>query len=281
MAIRMGKAQKKAPSYDRRRAEQFWSRRLASTNPLAAVLTYNAPPEINHAYDEWERQVLLKYLGQKMRGKRVLDLGAGIGRISLLLAKRGSEVVALDNSGAMLDKLAKSAVSARLTKRVTTVHAESSNLPFNDRSFDVIICFGLLEHLPEEERTRTLQEAVRVLKPAGRILVVVNNVENPMLSARYQLKRQKPDGYFVTLVGLESLDRSLRGLKMKIKVLADNPGYALVHYLLAQQTGNQQVRGRELGDLCKSALKLDIERSLPEEFRRIFASHFIIELRHK
>lgn len=274
-------APKKTSSYDPSRAERFWSRRLASTGPLSAVLTYNAPPELNRAYDEWEKQVLLGYLGHDVRGKRVLDLGAGIGRISLLLAKRGAEVVALDNSRAMLDRLAKAASSMRLTKHVTTVHSESSCLPFDDRSFDFVACFGLLEHLPEKERQRTLGEAVRVVKRTGRILLVVNNIDNPFLTSRYPLKRQERSGYYVTLVGLDWLERSLRGFKMRMQVLADNPGYALVHYLMTPQMRKQQRRPKRMAEMCQTALEMDLKQSLPQRLRRIFASHFIVELRRK
>ena len=115
--------ERSSTQYNVRKAEQFWSGRLSSTNSLAAVLTYNAHPELNRLYDEWEKQSLMEHLGKGLRGKRLLDLGAGVGRISLLAATQGAEVIALDNSRAMLERLSKSAARSRLSARITTVHA--------------------------------------------------------------------------------------------------------------------------------------------------------------
>lgn len=267
--------------YDPRRAEQFWSRRLASTNSLAAVLTYNARPELNRAYDEWEKQSLLSHFGKKLSGKRVLDLGAGVGRISLVMAQQGAEVIALDNSRAMLERIAGSAAKSRLSSRITTVHAPSHQIPLDDRTVDVVICFGLLEHLPGAERRQTLNEAARVLKKNGRMLVVVNNMENPLLTARYLLAKQKRDGYFVTLVGLPWVTRIAKSLKLKSSVLAANPGYALVHYLLDPHRKQMRLTSTEFRAICQFSLRADLEMQFPESLRRRLASHFLVELRYR
>ncbi|MCK5443136.1 MAG: methyltransferase domain-containing protein, partial [Maribacter sp.] len=45
------------------------------------------------------------------------------------------------------------------------VQADICNLPFNDNSFDVILCNHVLEHIPED--AKAMQELYRILKPNG------------------------------------------------------------------------------------------------------------------
>jgi len=74
----------------------------------------------------------------------VLDCGCGTGANSGRLAKRGSEVVGLD--------LSKKAL-LQAKKRYREPHfvlGDTTELPFREASFDVIICSDVLEHIPED-----------------------------------------------------------------------------------------------------------------------------------
>jgi 2-polyprenyl-3-methyl-5-hydroxy-6-metoxy-1,4-benzoquinol methylase len=104
----------KTKRYDPAEAERFWTSRLKSTNPLAAVLTYDAPAEANQAYDLWERESLIRLLDRPIKGKMALDIGCGTGRIALTLAKKGANVTALDLSSAMLEFCSNEARKAKV-----------------------------------------------------------------------------------------------------------------------------------------------------------------------
>lgn len=52
-----------------------------------------------------------------------------------------------------------------LNSPLADVQADICNLPFQDRSFDIILCNHVLEHIPDD--TRAMQELFRVLKPGG------------------------------------------------------------------------------------------------------------------
>jgi SAM-dependent methyltransferase len=67
-------------------------------------------------------------------GSPVLDVGAGTGRVTLDLARRGHEVVALDLSGELLDALRDRATGLE----VTTVHADARDFTI-DRSFPLVL----------------------------------------------------------------------------------------------------------------------------------------------
>ncbi|TPV35695.1 class I SAM-dependent methyltransferase [Paucihalobacter ruber] len=56
-------------------------------------------------------------------------------------------------------------VTTDLNSPLADVKADICNLPFNDNSFDVILCNHVLEHIPDD--TKAMQELFRVLKPEG------------------------------------------------------------------------------------------------------------------
>jgi ubiquinone/menaquinone biosynthesis C-methylase UbiE len=264
--------------YDAIRAGSFWSQRLQSTDPLSAVLTYNAPPELNRAYDEWERQSLFNNLPAKMKGKRVLDLGSGIGRHSIPLAKLGAEVIAVDPSDGMRRHLAKAARKSRVDDHVTTVSASADQIPFGDRLFDVAVCFGVLEHLPEQARKTCLSELIRVVNKRGKIFVVVNNYENALLKATYDLKSQRRDGYFVSLVGINWLQRQCRRFNATAKIISANPFYAMAHYYLHPNLKKSGMSKYEFAVLCRQLAQLDASHGISEPLCRKMASHFMVEI---
>jgi len=96
---------------------------------------------------------------------RVLDVGAGTGFLSLIVAGLGHTVTAVDLSERMLDRLAAKASAQQLT--VTTIHARADEVPRTD--FDVVMSRHLLWTLPDPEGTL---RAWRAAAPGGRLLLV-------------------------------------------------------------------------------------------------------------
>jgi len=97
-------------------------------------------------------------------GARVLDVGAGTGRVAIPLASRGCRVVALDPSTPMLARTLDKAPGVRLALTV----GAGAPLPFRDRSFDGVVIARLLYLLSDWRET--LDEAVRVLRGGGCLL---------------------------------------------------------------------------------------------------------------
>lgn len=265
--------------YNSKAADRFWTKRLGSTDALSAVLTYGAPGELNRAYDTWERRNLFSLLKPPLTGKRTLDIGYGTGRIALAMAKEGAEVTAIDISQGMLDHLCRRARRAGLVSRINRIHAASDAIPCSDRTFDIITCFGLLEHLPETVRRKTMQEAFRCLRQTGRLYIVVNNVRNIFLKGKYRLGRQCRDGYYVSLVGLEWLEDICDKYKMTTRVVGSNPLYALAHYYLNPRRKELSISQQEFKQFCKVAVKCDLSGEFEKLIPGRLSSHYMVQIR--
>lgn len=264
--------------YSAEAAARFWGRRLESTDPLAAVLTYNAPAAVNRAYDQWESRSLEKLLPRSMGSKRALDIGCGVGRITAVLASRGAAVTAVDISPAMLAACRRRLHRRGLSAGVTLVERSADDLDLRSR-FDVITCFGLLEHLPERPRRECLRQALGLLKSRGRMFVVVNNDRNVLLADRYSMTRQRRDGYFVGLVGINWLRRRCLRAGFQVDLRAANPFYALLHYHLLPNRKRLDVSERQLGHLARLAVEADLAHPLDGPSPQHLASHFLVEIK--
>jgi SAM-dependent methyltransferase len=111
---------------------------------------------------------LVAYLVGKLdvRGKTVLEVGAGTGRDSLELAARGAEVWTLDYSDESLELTRRAAGD-----RLRIVCGDALSLPFGNGSFDIVFHQGLLEHF--RQPLDLLAENHRVLRAGGCLLVDV------------------------------------------------------------------------------------------------------------
>lgn len=104
---------------------------------------------------------------------RVLDVGGGMGRISVPLSA-AYDVTLCDVSEPMLELARKAAAQAKAPTRLTTQLVDASKpLPYPDASFDLIVCLDLLVHLPDP--VEAVREMHRVLKPSGAAIIDNSN----------------------------------------------------------------------------------------------------------
>ena len=108
-------------------------------------------------------------------GSRVLDIACGSGHTTLRIAERtGCTVHGLDiHQSAVAEARAAAAQGGLASRSDFQVHDAAKPLPFEDRSYDALICVDAINHLPD--RQGVLAEWARVLKPEG-ILVFTDPV---------------------------------------------------------------------------------------------------------
>ncbi len=132
----------------------------------------------NNAAQNWEKEhqrekersklgKLFPYLPVK-KGDRVLDAGCGTGRLIPFIKKAAGcegQIVEMDFAQKML-RLAKEKHS---TPNINFVQSDAQQVPFREKSFDVVICFALLPHIPNKQRA--LKEFKTILKPKGSLFI--------------------------------------------------------------------------------------------------------------
>jgi SAM-dependent methyltransferase len=96
---------------------------------------------------------------------RHLECAAGVGSLSITLARQGRLVVAADLSLPSLSFLHQRAAASGLGDRVLPVIADITRLPFDDGIFDSASSAETLEHIPDHETA--VSELARVLVPGG------------------------------------------------------------------------------------------------------------------
>lgn len=109
-------------------------------------------------------KILNKYLPEKAT---ILDLGGGAGVYSFPLAKQGYKVYLADLSDELIKQAKKDAQENNSLVSCDVVNATDLSI-YNDNQFDVVLLFGPLYHLlDEEERNKCISEVGRVLKSNG------------------------------------------------------------------------------------------------------------------
>lgn len=121
----------------------------------------------------------------ELAGKDVLEIGCGTGVHARLLAAAGARVTAVD--------LTPTAVE--LTRRRLDLHglhadvleADAEALPFDDDSFDFVWSWGVVHH--SNDTRRVLAEIARVVRPGGRLALMVYHRSSITYWIQYQLIR--------------------------------------------------------------------------------------------
>jgi SAM-dependent methyltransferase len=122
--------------------------------------------------DLWNEHISRYLFASRLcRFKKVIDLGCGNGYGSAELAKKAESVVGVDISESAIVEAKELYQAANLQYQVGSL----DQLPFADGSFNLGVCFEVIEHL--DNFRALLAEAKRVLAPGGQLIISTPNIE--------------------------------------------------------------------------------------------------------
>lgn len=133
------------------------------------------------------RDEALRRLGERIDG-HMLQVAAVYGDITPKIAERlapGASLTLVDIAPIQLQNVAR---KLPLQPRVSLQQQDSTALDFADGQFDTVLLFFLLHEQPDDIKYQTCAEALRVLKPGGRLLVVDYHQPKAWHPFRYLLK---------------------------------------------------------------------------------------------
>lgn len=182
-----------------------------------------------HRYaTEWHIPQAANFAGAG--GKRVLEIGCGVGTDGAQFARAGADYTGVDLTEAAVDLARQNFAQRQLPGEFRTADAE--NLDFPDESFDLVYSHGVLHHTPDT--ARAVREIHRVLRPGGRGVVMLYHRD----SYNYR-------------VGIQMLRRA------GTRLLRHETGLKLIHGLTGEPLDSLREHARRLKQERDSYLSAD------------------------
>jgi SAM-dependent methyltransferase len=145
------------------------AREFGDTKPLRAMIARNSDL-VNYYFDNITKRILDRSL--RLPQKRVRDLGCGIGRLTLWMARKAQHVTGVDISEEMTRVARSRAASQGLRNAIFQVY-DGTTLLYDNASFDIIVCVGVLKYvIDEEDFARVIGEMCRTVVRGGQIAVI-------------------------------------------------------------------------------------------------------------
>jgi ubiquinone/menaquinone biosynthesis C-methylase UbiE len=136
-------------------------------------------------------------------GEQVLDVGCGTGTLAVAAARAAPDVTVtgLDADASILHRARKRATDAGLEIRFDV--GRSTELPYPDTSFDLVLSTLFFHHLPDDEKGKTAAELLRVLRPGGRLVVGdLGRPQDPLMRVAVRGTVQLLDGVATTALNV-------------------------------------------------------------------------------
>lgn len=130
----------------------------------------------------------------------VLDLGCGLGNLSLEAARRGHEVVAVDGSATAVERIRSCAARERVPVRAEQADLGSWRV---DRCYDTIVAIGLLMFFRRERGLELLRDLKEHVLPGGRVIL------NVLIEGTTFMSMFEPGNYY--LFGPHELEEFFAG----------------------------------------------------------------------
>jgi SAM-dependent methyltransferase len=187
---------------------------------------------------------------ESFRGRRVLEVGCGMGTMAMGWARQGARITAVDMNPVAVQQTTQ---RFRLFDVPGTVlQSDARSLPFAADSFDYFYSWGVLHHSPDLERS--VEECFRVLKPGGRYGVMLYDRESILFRYRIQFVEGFLHGESRFLGPVELASRYADGDRQE-----GNP-----HTWPVTAKEASRIFGRHSHSVQMRRFGLDLDKSLPQ-----------------
>ncbi|HET6650748.1 MAG TPA: class I SAM-dependent methyltransferase [Candidatus Limnocylindria bacterium] len=103
-----------------------------------------------------------------LSGKRIADIGTGIGHYPMILARRTGRTYGIESDPELLAEARRRAAGSH-QPNIRIVEGEPTKLPLRNGAVDIVLTSNIL---PEDGSLPAIEEAQRILRPGGRLIVV-------------------------------------------------------------------------------------------------------------
>lgn len=178
-------------STDKDQVKGFWNQAACGEElylPQENAQGYEAQKKKRY---ELEPYILDFACFSQYQGKKVLEIGVGLGADHEMFVRAGALTTGIDLTERAILQTKKRLESLNLTSTLFTADAEK--LPFPDEHFDLVYSWGVLHHSPRTDVA--IKEVFRVLKPQGEARIMIYHkysLVGVMLWIRYALLALKP-----------------------------------------------------------------------------------------
>ena len=204
------------------------------------------PDDPSHRDLYWEHVARYQLASPLVAGKKVLDLGCGCGYGSDLMAEAGaSEVLGVDSSPEAI-----AYAQARYQKpKLSFQIADATDTKLPEKSFDVVVCFELIEHLAAQEKL--LDEIARLLKPEGLLFISTPEAGRPHAAENPFHVRELTGNEFQALLADRFPQVKLLGQRRLAAIVFAGEGQPIFTGEHGDADYYVAVCGRELPDLSR------------------------------
>ena len=138
-----------------------------------------------------------------LSGKRIADVGTGIGHYPMLLARRTGRTYGIEADPELLAEARRRAAEAH-QPNIRIVEGSPTSLPLRDGAVDVVLTAGID---PEDSSLPAIEEALRVLRPGGRLVAIGYYGRDDVAAAARARGRRGRDGGDPAPDGLVAAER--------------------------------------------------------------------------
>ena len=220
---------------------------------------------------------VIRFVIPDLKTKKILEIGCGNGALAAAMVADGAIVTGIDPNPIAIEQAKLAAPAAEF------VQTGAEALPFGNESFDAVVTVNALHHVPVEVMYRSLQEAARVMRPDGQLIVMEPLAEGNFFealrmiedetevrhAAQAALARAAKSGLFVPERGLgyqrrEVFENADHFLRRVVAVVPSRAAFVEANHAAVTEAILKAAARDESGKLVlDQPIKVDVFRKMP------------------